>query len=266
MPFYIDETINERFCQAEVAVSKKQEEDIMAWYYVVTVSNCNIQLGSFIEEPEKAGFGKLRLKFYMQEPQVFACKIKKNANGYIIEGKGWSFTLKPYLHSVTDADVQGYLGGESGRYFIQTKLDPSQLPYEGWKLHITAASYPDYEELLGKLVPFLKQKGLFFKVVRPSQYAHFADLSNMQAGKFVTIYLNNSHEFMGLSEELQGLLGGSFGIPVAGELHLGGRIYARYGAFKGKTIYNPYTGQQVVDERGKVCPDWVMPITLNSLF
>lgn len=238
----------------------------MAWYYVTDVNNCNVQLGSFLEEPEKAGFGKLRLHFYMQEPQVFACKMKKLANGYIVEGKGWSFTMKPYLYSLTDADVQGFLGGESGRYFIQTQLDPSMLPYEGWKLHITANSFPDYQELLGRLVPFLKSKGLFFKVVRPSQYAHFADLSNLQAGKFVTIYLNNSHEFMGLSEELQGLLGGSFGIPVAGEFHLGGRIYARYGAFKGRTIYNPYTGQQVMDERGKVCPPWVMPITLNSLF
>lgn len=238
----------------------------MAWYYVTDMNNCNVQLGTFLEEPEKAGFGKLRLHFYMQEPQVFACKMKKLANGYIVEGKGWSFTMKPYLYSLTDADVQGFLGGESGRYFIQTQLDPSMLPYEGWKLHITANSFPDYQELLGRLVPFLKSKGLFFKVVRPSQYAHFADLSNLQAGKFVTIYLNNSHEFMGLSEELQGLLGGSFGIPVAGELHLGGRIYARYGSFKGKTIYNPYTGRQELDERGKVCPPWVMPITLNSLF
>ncbi len=162
-----------------------------------------------------------------------------------------------------DFDITDYLQGCQSSYFIQVKGDIKSLPAAGWKLHISAKNLADYISLMEILLPWMKANNILFKVVRPSTWASFTE--GVQAGKFITVYLNSAHQLMNIPSEIKSILMEENNITVPGELHLGGRIYARYGAFKGKTIPDQF-GNPVADIRGIAHPAWIAPLSVEDVF
>lgn len=164
---------------------------------------------------------------------------------------------------INDSNIINYLKGPMNEYFIQTSKSCDVLPAAGWKLHISANSYADYIYLLNTLVPWLESNDILYKVVRLSVWNSFTE--GIQKGKFITIYLNKANIFHNLPSSIKEILFDENNIEVPGELHLAGRIYARYGSFKGPTIPDQF-GNQIPDVRGIACPQWIKPLTLEDIF
>lgn len=144
--------------------------------------------------------------------------------------------------------------------FIQAPLH-GFVPDQGWKLHFSANSYMDYQRMLLVLIPELLRLGLNFKVVRPSAFHEFA-CGGGQDGKFFTIYLREGQKFIHLlSEQARQMLFEWSAIPVK-ELNLGGKVFGRYGAFRGNTVC--INGVWVYDNKAVAVPAGIRPITLND--
>jgi len=98
----------------------------------------------------------------------------------------------------------------------------------GWKLHLTA-THASFERLLRGAVPILRDRAPF-KVIA----AHLAALNEglfgrTQVGKVVTVYPHDDESAVDLAQLLGAL--DVEGPAVITDLHLGGAVYARYGAF-----------------------------------
>lgn len=139
-----------------------------------------------------------------------------------------------------------------------------QMPLQGWKMHISAASLEDYRQLLEVALPEFNKQGVIYKVIAPESFDLFAN--GGQAGKNITVYLNEAFDFSKFSPELQNMLQEQ-GPPVAGELNLGGRMFARYGRFR-ETPSDRLVcshGGSSYDERGACAPPWVNALSPTQI-
>jgi hypothetical protein len=101
--------------------------------------------------------------------------------------------------------VDGPNIGLSNKTFCQSaNVNPTELPVQGWKFHISANNLQDYEHLMEKLCPEFDALGVAFKVVRPEQLD--AQTASSQIGKAITIYPTPAFDFNRLSPQLQSML------------------------------------------------------------
>ena len=139
-----------------------------------------------------------------------------------------------------------------------------QMPLQGWKMHISANNLEDYRKLLETALPEFNRYGVIYKVLDPYSFESFS--SGAQAGKHITVYLNEAFDMSKFSPELRDMLQEQ-GPIVEGELSLGGRMFARYGRFREEPIDKlvcPY-GSFSYDERGLYSPSWASVSEPNQI-
>lgn len=131
--------------------------------------------------------------------------------------------------------------------FAQTNNSAANIARQGWKFHVSADSMEDYARLCETLVPELQKSGAVFKVVRPEAFERF--MSGDQVGKAITIYSGPGFSLDRLSPEAQAILQEPINNQVHGDLALGGRMFARYGAFHSTHTMTRPDGQQMGELR-----------------
>lgn len=142
--------------------------------------------------------------------------------------------------------------------------DVSEVPKQGVKLHISAMDECDYMDLLQNVVPDLIAAGACFKVLRTEAFDSLYE-SETQAGKTITIYPTPSfdaREFFYKHPELFK----EEGHNISGDANFGGRVYGRYGAFRGQTVTDPATGWRYQDDRHRPYPEFMNSVSINDFF
>jgi Protein kinase domain len=143
-----------------------------------------------------------------------------------------------------------------------SRLPSMSDPEQGWKLHL-AATILTTNDVLERLGPFLRAKGILFKAPR-----HLHELSRLnsglfygytQVGKAFTVYPPNDRECLSLARELHQLTAGlpAPAIPFEERYCPDSVVFYRYGSFKRRGIQNQDGTQTLVitDPRGNLIPD-----------
>lgn len=177
----------------------------------------------------------------------------------------WNNMVFQYVPEyIWDDTLVNTIGGPTNSYFIQGKFAPSNLPYQGWKLHISFNSLGEYLNALYYIVQWCNYLNIPYKVLRPSMWDTF-NSGSIQDGKFVTLYITEYESIRNLMRAMKPLIYSGEAIEVKGELRLTPHVYARYGSFKGKFLIDPQ-GNSYEDHRGTVCPPWVSPLMEKDIF
>lgn len=135
--------------------------------------------------------------------------------------------------------INQYVSGASNRTFCQsTNVTVNSLANQGWKFHISVDSLEEYEKLCEVAIPEFQQLGVKFKVVRPELLEDFNE--STQQGKAFTIYPDPSFSFKNFSPQLQSLLCQDSEIKPLDDMQIAGKIFARYGRFRGAPIKESY--------------------------
>lgn len=152
----------------------------------------------------------------------------------------------------------------SGNFHNGAKDLYHQMPLQGWKIHISANNLEDYQKLLETVLPEFNQQGVIYKVAAPDSFDIFTE--GAQAGKHITVYLNENFDMSRFSPELQNVLGEQ-GMTVDGEMSLGGRMFARYGKFRERPEHELVClfGGSTYDERGTVAPSWANALSSQQI-
>lgn len=155
-------------------------------------------------------------------------------------------------------------GSKSFRQFSGKTLEA--MPEQGIKLHVTCrGDYGDYINMIRTIVPVLRAAGLTFKVVKPERFVDFTagGTKASQQGKIITIYPAKGNVVSALNALLPILNDGNNVIPVQGDKHLFGRVYARYGGLT-KTYVKDAYGNIYQDDRNKPFPSFISDINLSD--
>jgi hypothetical protein len=117
---------------------------------------------------------------------------------------------------------------------------PRGRPWQGWKLHVSAA-VPDAEQVLGRALPVLLAAAVDAKVV--ASLEHLAELNSngaapAQAGKFLTVYPRDDRQAVRLAAALDAATAGLRGPPVLSDrpLRPGSLVHYRYGGFRERLV------------------------------
>jgi hypothetical protein len=155
-------------------------------------------------------------------------------------------------------------GSESFRQFSGKTLE--NMPEQGIKLHISCrGDYDDYLNMVRAIVPTLKAAGLTFKIVKPERFVDFTagGTEASQQGKIITIYPAKG-DFVSALNKLWPILNDGFNvIPVQGDKHLFGRVYARYGGLTKAYVKDAY-GNIYQDDKNKPFPSFISDISLSD--
>lgn len=111
------------------------------------------------------------------------------------------------------------------------RADESRV--SGWKLHLSAVPV-GVEALLAAVVPLLRERRVAFKTACDEEALSFLNAGQggaTQVGKFATIYPRDDAECRSLAEALIQVTRDMEGPAIISDMHLGGAVYARYGAF-----------------------------------
>ncbi|MEU3600978.1 class III lanthionine synthetase LanKC [Streptomyces sp. NPDC006798] len=150
----------------------------------------------------------------------------------------------------------------------------TELPAQGWKIHVSAAA-DNAPSVLRRVHDYCLTHRIPHKFVPAPRLLHvrnakYADRGG--SGKFITVYPLDDGSFQRICEDLTALLEGEHGPYVLSDLRLGeGPVHVRYGAFAARyclgadgrpvpAIENP-DGVLVPDPRGPSLrtPAWVTP-------
>jgi len=104
---------------------------------------------------------------------------------------------------------------------------------QGWKIHLSIVPVSSFK-LLSKVLPLIKKQNLPFKVIKNAHNLELLNSGTMglsQCGKFITIYPDSDNKAVNLVKKLLIVTRGFYGPAIPSDLHLGGIVYARYGAF-----------------------------------
>ena len=137
-------------------------------------------------------------------------------------------------------NVQDSITSVSSNYFAQTDVNINSIPIQGWKFHISANSLADYSNLCTTVIPELQQLGVAFKMVRPEMFER--QLASDQMGKAITIYPSPGFDINKLSPQAKAILltDDPNHVNPIGDAKIQGRVYARYGRFKGSNTQEAY--------------------------
>lgn len=135
----------------------------------------------------------------------------------------------------------------------------SNLPAQGWKIHISSDLF-SYKNILKDVAYYCLENNLIFKhlssyKILKSQNSKYANRSS--SGKFITLYPEDNNVFSKVISELENLLEGYSGPYILSDKRWKNSIiYYRYGAFKPPEKNSPFTsslvnpdGEQVEDVR-----------------
>jgi len=143
-----------------------------------------------------------------------------------------------------------------------SRLPSISDPEQGWKLHL-AATVLTASEMLERLGPFLRAKGILFKAPR-----HLHELGRLnsglfygytQIGKTFTVYPPTNRECVSLAKELHQLTAGlpAPAVPFDERYCPDSVVFYRYGSFKSRSIQNQDGTQALMisDPNGNLIPD-----------
>lgn len=104
---------------------------------------------------------------------------------------------------------------------------------QGWKLHLS--STPDaMASLLAQVYPILRQYHVPFRVIQDTFACVLLNRGEFGAeaiGKAITVYADEIADIDGLTTALVEATQGFTGPDILSDIYLGGRVFARYGAF-----------------------------------
>ncbi|WP_285738115.1 class IV lanthionine synthetase LanL [Kitasatospora phosalacinea] len=115
-----------------------------------------------------------------------------------------------------------------------------ELPAQGWKLHVSAASSVAVE-VLSAVAAVVADDPCAFKFTADRQKLHEINSRNSErgsSGKFVTVYPNDDEQFRRLAEELHLATAGMPGPVILSDrpYRPGSLVHYRYGAFAGRSV------------------------------
>jgi hypothetical protein len=158
--------------------------------------------------------------------------------------------------------------GIQNRMFSQSgNCERDAMPTQGWKFHISAKDLADYERLLEVICPEFNRMGVMFKVVNPEMFQH--QLESEQRGKAITVYPTPAFDLNRCSPKLKEVLFDQDGIAPIGDTQIQGRLYARYGKFRGERNVHSLIaqdGKTHEDPRGQfVAPSFVKETSVGEV-
>ncbi|KDN85740.1 class IV lanthionine synthetase LanL [Kitasatospora cheerisanensis] len=115
-----------------------------------------------------------------------------------------------------------------------------ELPEQGWKLHVAAASTVACE-VLAAVAAVLAADPCAFKFAADRERLHEINSRNSErgsAGKFITVYPDGDEQFLRLAEELHRATAGMPGPAILSDrpYRPGSLVHYRYGAFAGRAL------------------------------
>lgn len=161
--------------------------------------------------------------------------------------------------------LKNYYGffGDGRCFFIQHNgATCGEMPNQGIKLHISFKDYEEYSIVLSWLVPLMNDCDMTYKVVIPSLFGEFQEGVTSQQGKYITIYPCRC-DFQRFYEHAFELLSNGDVIPVLGDAHMFGRVFGRYGAMRGRYVFDA-NGNMYPDDRSRAYPAFMSGVSLSD--
>jgi hypothetical protein len=129
----------------------------------------------------------------------------------------------------------------------------------GWKLHVSA-TVTGIAPLFERVLPCLARRGAHFKMAAGRDaivQLGAGNFGDTQIGKVITVYPRNDTEAVALAGELIEHTRGIVGPRIATDLHLGGAVYARYGAVSPRIEHDRFgePTELIPDGNGNWVPD-----------
>lgn len=142
-----------------------------------------------------------------------------------------------------------------GPYYKVMEVDRNM----GWIIDISVIVCQT-RPLLNKVIPFLVQEKVPFKIARNSEKAEFilnGKLGNQLLGKIVVVYPSTNDSALALALELIHLTSAFRGPEILTDRHLGSVVYTRYGALNPVTEINQggVEVKVVYDSQGQIYKD-----------
>ncbi|MGW4381609.1 class IV lanthionine synthetase LanL [Kitasatospora sp. NPDC004531] len=118
-----------------------------------------------------------------------------------------------------------------------------ELPAQGWKLHVSAAS-PAAAEVLAAVAAVLAEDPCAFKFAADRERVHEINSRNSDrasAGKFITVYPDGDEQFRRLAAELHRATSGMPGPAILSDrpYRPGSLVHYRYGVFAARALLGP---------------------------
>ena len=161
--------------------------------------------------------------------------------------------------------LKNYYGffGDGRCFFIQHNgATCEEMPNQGIKLHISFKDYEEYSIVLSWLIPLMNDCDMTYKVVIPSLFGEFQEGVTSQQGKYITIYPCRC-DFQRFYEHAFELLSNGDVIPVLGDAHMFGRVFGRYGAMRGRYVFD-VNGNMYPDDRSRAYPEFMSGVSLSD--
>ena len=170
--------------------------------------------------------------------------------------------MAPDWHNQDDTDDYAEYLRASGRNFVTDGIwarSGTPTVDQGWKLHLSSTPL-DGGALLLVTLPVLKSANVAFKVARSSKVLELLNagrFNSTQVGKFITIYPEDGQSARRLALEILHVIRGFDGPRIPTDLHLGGSLYSRYGAFRSQPMRDVLGSWHngVFDSNGCLIPD-----------
>lgn len=161
--------------------------------------------------------------------------------------------------------LKNYYGffGDGKCYFIQHDgATVEEMPDQGIKLHVSFKDYEEYSKALSWLIPLMNDCDMTYKVVIPSLFGEFQEGVTSQQGKYITIYPCRC-DFQRFYKNAFELLSNGNVIPVLGDAHMFGRVFGRYGAMRGRYVFDA-NGNMYLDDRSRAYPAFLSGVSLSD--
>lgn len=173
-------------------------------------------------------------------------------------------------HNSYNPIIKSYGIGSKERYpWIYSIKENHNL--QGWKLHLSSTPILAIK-LLNKVLPFLKQNAICFKVINNSHSLFLLNsgfFGSKQVGKFMTIYPLSTKDAVSIAKKLKELTVGFEGPQIDTDLKIGDITYTRYGAISPVVTYNEYNEEvlKIRSASGALVPDlYKTPQTMRVPF
>ncbi|HEY3558350.1 MAG TPA: class III lanthionine synthetase LanKC [Kribbella sp.] len=167
--------------------------------------------------------------------------------------------------AICDRPVPDGWDHEAGELWMHYAPRSLTLPYQGWKIHVSACRQ-DAERTLTAVWEYCVQRGIPFKFLRSEAVLVMMNSKAAfrgSSGKLLTIYPADISECELILKELDELLVGIRGPYILSDLRYGeGPLFVRYGAFAERHCLSD-TGERVLaieDPSGRLVPDTRGPV------